>query len=331
MRRVLGAGADAPNLAWSYELITPESGLLLGSGELLEVGFEVLMAQGGEEVVGEEVAGRFGRSFPVRFDYLDTVGGTNLSVHCHPRPSYMRETFGWPYTQHESYYVMATRPGARIFLGLRQEADLGDFRAEAERAEREEVPFEIDRYVQSFPARLHQLYLIPAGTPHASGEGNLVLEISSTPYLYSLRFYDWLHGDLDGSLRPVHLRHAFANLDSGLRGGEVAQRLIQEPEVVRSIPGCTELALGRLPELFFAVHRLDFEEEVFDDTDGRFHVLNLVEGEEVVVETAEGSVHPLSYAETIVIPAVVGRYRLRRTGGGPYKAVKAFVRPGGNV
>ena len=63
------------------------------------------------------------------------------------------------------------------------------------------------------PAERHRLYLIPAGTPHASGAGNVVLEISATPYLYTLRFYDWLRRDLDGELRPVHVGHAFANVD----------------------------------------------------------------------------------------------------------------------
>ena len=86
-----------------------------------------------------------------------------------------------------------------------------------------------------------------------------------------------------------------------------------------------ELELGRHPDLFFAVHRLDFADVVDDDTKGRFHVLNLVEGEELEIETATGDVHPLSYAETIVVP---GRGR-RRTGcgarGRACKVVKAFV------
>jgi hypothetical protein len=99
-----------------------------------------------------------------------------------------------------------------------------------------------------------------------------------------------------------------------------------EPSLVRDASGFRELALGRSPELFFAVHRLDFDDEIADDTDRRFHALNLAEGEEVEVETAAGDIHPLSYAETIVIPAAVGQYRLRRTRGAPCKVVKAFVR-----
>jgi mannose-6-phosphate isomerase class I len=326
LRRVLGVETDTPNLAWSYELITPESGILLGARDPAEVGFELLMAEHAHQVLGPVVAQRFGQSFPIRFDYLDTLDGGHLSIQCHPSEEYMRETFGVAYTQHETYYVMVTTPGAKIFLGLRDDADLDAFRAEAVRAEQPGHAFDPERYLQTQPAEQHRLYLIPAGTPHASGAGNVVLEISATPYLYTLRFYDWLRRDLDGELRPVHLRHAFSNLDPRRRGDAVRRELVPEPMVVRNGEGWAELALGRLPELFFAVHRLDFAHEVADDTSGRFHALNLAAGEEVEVKTAAGDVHRLSYAETMVIPAAVGAYRLRRLRGDPCKVIKAFVR-----
>jgi mannose-6-phosphate isomerase class I len=325
LRRVLGVATDAPNLAWSYELITPESGILLGDSEPAEVGFELLMSEHAPRVLGAEVAERFGQSFPIRFDYLDTFDGGDLSIQCHPSETYMRETFGLPYTQHETYYVMVTTPGAKIFLGLREDADLDAFEADAELAEQPGKAFEPERYLQTHPAEQHRLYLIPAGTPHASGAGNVVLEISATPYVYTLRFYDWLRRDLDGALRPVHLRHAFSNLDPRRRGDSVRE-LMPEPSLVRRGSGWSELELGRSPELFFAVHRLDFDDEVADHTGGRFHALNLAAGDEIEVETASGAVHPLSYAETIVVPAAVGEYRLRRMRGGPCKVVKAFVR-----
>jgi mannose-6-phosphate isomerase class I len=325
LRRVLGVPTDAPNLAWSYELITPESGLLLGDGDPLEVGFELLMAGSAEDVLGPEIAHRFGGEFPIRFDYLDTVEGGHLSLQCHPREDYARDVFGLPYTQLESYYVVDTTPGARIFLGLREGADVAEFREQATRAERPGRPLDAERFVQAFPAEQHRLYLIPAGTAHASGAGNLVLEISATPYLYTLRFYDWLRRDLDERLRPVHLEHAFANLDERRRGSAVRRDLIPEPRLLRSRNGSRELVLGAHPELFFAVHRLDFDEAISDDTAGRFHVLNLVEGERVEIEAAAGARHPLSYAETIVVPAAVGPYRIRRVHGPRCKVIKAFV------
>ena len=317
LRRELGIETDAPNLAWSYELITPEAGILIDS---LEVGFELLMAEQSERVLGQDVAARFGRSFPIRFDYLDTLGGGDLSIQCHPREDYMADVFGLPYTQLETYYVLQSTAGAKVFLGLREDADARAFEADA-RAALDGVAFDPRRHLQTHEARHHGLYLIPAGTVHASGAGNVVLEISATPYLYTLRFYDWLRRDLDERLRPVHLEHAFANLDPARRGEAVTRDLIQDPHVVRSGSGWVELRLGGLTELFFSVHRLDFDGEVADTTGDRFHVLNLVEGDEVTIETAAGDRHSLAYAETIVVPAAVGAYRVRGRG----KVIKAFV------
>ena len=325
LRRVLGITTDDPNLAWSYELVTPESGILLGRDKPVEVGFELLMAEQHERILGPELAERFGRSFPIRFDYLDTLEGGHLSIQCHPSDEYMRDVFGLPYTQHETYYVMVTKPGARIFLGLREDADLDRFRREAEQAQESGLPFEPERHLQTLPAEQHRLYLIPAGTPHASGAGNVVLEISATPYLYTLRFYDWLRRDLDGTLRTVHLAHAFANVDGRRAGATVRRELAPEPRTIRRGAGWSEHELGRQPDVFFAVHRLDLEEAAADDTSGRFHVLNLVAGDEVEIETEAGAVHRLAYAETIVVPASVGRYRIRRLRGGACKVVKAFV------
>jgi mannose-6-phosphate isomerase class I len=305
----LGVNEDAPNLAWSYELITPESGILLDG---LEVGFELLLAAAGRDVLGADAHEQFGQSFPIRFDYLDTMGGGHLSIQCHPTDAYAREVFGLSYTQHESYYVMKTEPGATVFHGLRADADVAAFRADAEAAARDGTPFEPAHYLRAHPSEPHQLYLIPGGTPHASGAGNVVLEISATPYLYTLRFYDWLRRDLDGELRPVHIEHAFANLDGRGVSGPAGP-----PIVVRSGNDWTEFQLGRHEDIFFAVNRLDFSREMEDDTRGRFHVLNLVEGDLIEVGG-----HPLAYAETLVVPASVGRYELR---GGPAKVVKAFV------
>jgi mannose-6-phosphate isomerase class I len=324
LRTELGIETDEANLAWSYELITPESGILLGDGSTMEVGFELLLAEQAERVLGPAVAERFGATFPVRFDYLDTMEGGHLSLQCHPTERYARETFGLDYTQEETYYVVATTPGASVFLGLREDADLDAFREEAERADSSGIAFDSDRYVARHPAERHRLYLIPPGTPHASGAGNVVLEVSATPYLYTLRFYDWLRRDRDGRLRPVHVGHAFANLDRSRSGARVAE-LVPVPSELRAGPGWTELVLGRHPDLFFAVHRLDFEDEMEDETAGCFHVLNLVEGGRIEIETRSGATHPLSYAETIVVPAAVGAYRLRRVHGDSFKVVKAFV------
>lgn len=326
----LGHNPSELNTALGYELIAPEAGVLVGAdgAAQVEVPFQLLVSAHPVELMGQAVHSAFGTSFPVRFDYLDTVGGGNLSVHCHPRADYMRDVFGWPYTQHESYYVMVGGHDHEVFLGLRDDADVGSFEREARLANEDGTPLEVSRYVSSFAATEHQLFLIPGGTPHGSGQGNVVLEVSATPYLYSLRFYDWLRRDAYGAFRPVHVDHAFRNLDADRRGPRVQRDLLQEPRTLRRDEGWYEELLGSLDEMFFEVRRTSLGPgaSVTEQTAGRFHVLNVVGGGGVLIEAANGAVHSLVYAETIVVPASVGAYRLRALGTQPVRVVKALVR-----
>jgi mannose-6-phosphate isomerase class I len=240
----------------------------------------------------------------------------------------MRDVFGWQYTQHETYYVMVTSPDRRIYLGLRGDVDMDAFHRDAHEASEDGRPFDIEHYVQTFPATQHQLFVIPAGTPHGSGEGNVVLEVSATPYLYSLRFYDWLREDDQGRQRPVHVEHAFANLNTARTGSAVAQDLVQAPRSLEVGDGWREEVIGSLPEMFFEVRRLVLGpgSRSTHEMDGRFHVLNIVEGEGVEIESRRGDRHSLVYAETIVIPAAVGSYTIRTVGSKDVRVVKALVR-----
>ncbi|RMI38591.1 class I mannose-6-phosphate isomerase [Streptomyces triticirhizae] len=328
-QRELGFRPEARNTALGYELIAPESGVLVGSGpgNEVELPFQLLCVRHPLEMLGAEAHERFGTSFPIRFDYLDTLDGGDLSVHCHPRDGYMRERFGWHYTQHETYYLTHGSGEGRVFLGVREDFDVERFRKEVERAAEDGVPMRPEDHVLTFPADEGQLFMIPAGTPHASGAGNVVLEISATPYLYSLRFYDWLRPDANGRPRPLPYEHGLANLEFERRGARVGAELVPGPRTLREGPGWREELLGALDEMFYEVRRLALEDGAVaeDDTAGRFHVLNVVDGEGVTVITEAGETHSLARAETLTVPAAVGAYRLRPAAGGA-RVVKALVR-----
>jgi hypothetical protein len=63
------------------------------------------------------------------------------------------------------------------------------------------------------------------------------------------------------------------------------------------------------------------------ETHGSPHVLNLVEGTSVVLETEGGLRRRFHYAETFVVPAAAQRYRLLSDTGESVKVVKAFIKP----
>jgi mannose-6-phosphate isomerase class I len=151
--------------------------------------------------------------------------------------------------------------------------------------------------------------------------------LSATPYLYSLRFYDWLRQDSQGSQRAVHIDLAFQNLDRQRRGSQVLADLVPVPREVRSGMRWREEVLGELSEMFFEVRRLELDpdSEAREDTAGRFHVLNVVEGAGITIITSSGVVVGLAYAETAVVPAAVGAYAVKAWGPRHVRVVKALV------
>jgi len=317
---------DAPNYAWSFELIFPENGVTLrSSGAMLEVSADFILYHRSREVLGN-CADRFGTEFPIRFDFLDTFDGGNLSVQCHPRPDYIREHFGESFTQDETYYILDCEIDARVYLGFRQGSDPEEFRAELERSAAEGEAIDPDRFINSEPAHRGDLFLIPNGTVHCSGRNNLVLEISATPYIFTFKMYDWVRRDLDGNLRPLNIARAYDNLHVDRAGDRVRKELIARPAVIAEGEDWRIVHLPTHPDHFYDVHRIEFATAVSIETEGDCHVMNLVEGESIILESAGGMRARFNHAETFVVPAAAGSYRLINEGNIPAKVVKAFVR-----
>src|SRR5918994_215267 len=201
------------NYGWAFDCVPEENSLLLRFGDIC---FEtpalnlVYLCSG--SLLGPELVERFGAEFPIRFDFLDTMEGGNLSLQVHPLTEYIRQQFGMPYTQDESYYLMDADPDARVYLGLHEGIDPKMMMTDLRRAERGETRFPDEVYINRMPAKRHDHFLIPAGTVHCSGAGSVVLEISATPYIFTFKLWDWGRLGLDGIPRPVHLDHGERNL-----------------------------------------------------------------------------------------------------------------------
>lgn len=316
-----------PNYAWSFEMISPENGIAFESdGMLLEASFDFLMFNNYREVLGDFTE-RFGYEFPIRYDFLDTFDGGNLSVQCHPRPEYIHQNFGETFTQDECYYILDCKPDARVYLGFRTGIKSEEFREQLERSFQQNVPVDIDKYVNSEPAHKHDFFLIPHGTIHGSGKNNLVLEISATPYIFTFKMYDWLRLDLNSKPRPLNIARAFDNLYFERQGPKIKAEFVSQPKLLQSGDDWQIYHLPTHPQHFYDVHRFEFMTSVEVKTAGSCHVMSLVEGESIILELPSSMRQRFNYAETFVIPAAAGSYRLINEGNKIAKVVKTFLKP----
>jgi len=339
MREVCALPDGPKNYAWCFDCVPEENSLLLrfggGGGECARIeipALNLVYAQGAR-LLGEPVLARFGHEFPIRFDFLDTMGGGNLSFQVHPNSEYAREHFSIPYTQDESYYVLDAKPGAFVYLGRKDGAQPGQLLHSLEAAHAGGAPFDDACFAGRFPAKKHDHFLIPSGTLHCSGADSMVLEISATPYIFTFKLWDWARLGLDGLPRPVNIARGKQVIRWERDETYARARLVNQVREIARGDGWVEERTGLHETEFIETRRHWFTGVAPHDTGGvergGVNVLNLVEGAEAVVESADGAFEPfvVHYAETFIIPAAVGRYTIRPGKSGTRcGTMKAFVR-----
>lgn len=329
MKEVCGLDREEENYAWCFDGVPEENSILL---EIQDIRIELpsidIVLYEPRNLLGNKVMSMFGAEFPIRFDFLDTIGGQNLSLQVHPTIEYIKEKFGMSYTQEESYYILDIEKDKDpvVYLGVKSDVKKDELFKALDEAQ-ETGQFEENRYINSLKVEKHDHLLIPPGTIHCSGKGTMVLEISSTPFIFTFKLWDWGRLGVDGKPRPINIKHGKEVLDIERDSTWVAENLVNQFEVIHKEDNWYREKTGLHPLQFIETTRDWFSKKVEFETDGSVNVLNLIEGEEAVVESPTGSFKPyvVHYAETFIIPEVVGRYTIRPFGLSEGKTVGTIM------
>ncbi|MDR3260378.1 MAG: class I mannose-6-phosphate isomerase [Tannerella sp.] len=331
LKEVCDLDRETVNFAWGFDCVPEENSLLLGFGDIrFEIPAIDLVFALPKELLGIPVYGRFGDEFPIRFDFLDTMQGGNLSLQVHPLTEYIQEQFGMHYTQDESYYMLDTGENAVVYLGLKENADPQQTLS-ALKAAQQSGQFDAEAYVGKYRVKKHDHVLIPGGTVHCSGNNSMVLEISATPFIFTFKLWDWGRLGLDGRPRPINIAHGEKVIQWNRTESWVRRELVNRVERIAEGDGWIEERTGLHEQEFIETRRHWFTRQVLHATDGGVNVLNLVEGREVIVESPRHMFDSfvVHYAETFIVPAAVGEYTIRPCGeseGKECATVKAFIR-----
>lgn len=332
MKKICGLDEEKENYAWCFDCVPEENSLNLKFGDtVVELPSINLVFKEPVKLLGDTVHARFGAEFPIRFDFLDTMEGQNLSLQVHPLTEYIQDSFGMHYTQDESYYMLDTGDDACVYLGTKEGINPDDMIRDLKEAEEGRIVFPDEKYINKFPAKKHDHFLIPAGTVHCSGSNSMVLEISATPYIFTFKLWDWERVGLDGLPRPVHIDHGKENIQWNRNTKWVEDNLVNRVDKIAESDGVREERTGLHEREFIETRRHWFNKEVLHNTNGSVNVINLVEGKEAIVESPSGQFEPfvVHYAETFIIPENVKSYTIRPYGeseGKEIATLKAYVR-----
>lgn len=332
LKEVVDLDRSAQNYAWGFDCVPEENSLVFDfDGVAFEIPSINLVFTHPANLLGDEVYDAFGAEFPIRFDFLDTMEGGNLSLQVHPMHQYIKDKFGMGYTQNESYYFLDTKDDGFVYLGLKENIDPALMLEELETAQEGEADFDADKFVQKWPVKKHDHILIPAGTVHCSGADTVVLEISATPFIFTFKLWDWGRMGLDGKPRPISLEHGKNNIQWERNTEWAEKNLVNQIENIASGDGWREERTGLDADSFIETRRHWFTKKVPHNTEGIVNVLNLISGREAIVESPANAFEPfiIHYAETFIVPASVGAYTITPHGestGQECATIKASIR-----
>ncbi|MFR7590446.1 MAG: class I mannose-6-phosphate isomerase [Longibaculum sp.] len=330
MKEVCGLDKNQENFAWSFDGVPEENSLYLKYNQTrIEIPAMDLVLYQPRELLGMKNYCRFGAEFPIRFDFLDTMGGQNLSLQVHPLTEYIKSHFGMTYTQDESYYILDCKEDGGVYLGLKDNIEPQEMIQDLKIAQSGKERFDADKYVNFFHAKKHDHFLIPAGTVHCSSSNCMVLEISATPYIFTFKLWDWDRLGLDGLPRPIHIDDGEKNIQWDRTTKWVEDNLVNNIEVIHENDDYKEEKTGLHELEFIETRRFTSSQKTYHSCKEGFHMLNLVEGRQAVVESPTDSFEPfiVHYAETFILPSAVKEYTIR-----PYDSeekimfVKAYIR-----
>lgn len=245
--------------------------------------------------LGERHVAGFGPSTALLVKLLDP--GQRLPVHCHPSDDFARRHFGSHFGKTEAWIVIGTGSGdPRVHIGFREPVDrytLADW-------VRDQNHDALLGALNSTTVGPGDTVFIPAGLPHAIGEGVFIVELQQ-PTDLSVTL-EW-----DGFLADEAAGHLGAGFDVALGcvdrdgwGDGRWESLVRH--TARSADAAVDL-FGSAAQPFFRADRLQVRRRL--DLEPSFAVLVVLDGHGTL-RTEQGGTLDLRKGETVVVPHAAG-------------------------
>ena len=274
---------------------------LIASGPFVGRTLAEVAAEGGTDLLGDDVVRQTGDRFPLLIKLLDTAEWLSVQVHPGDEQAERLEGVGH-FGKTEAWHILEAEAGAQLICGLRPEMPADAL----EPAIRGGTLLDWVRYL---PVRAGDTVFVEAGTIHALGPGLLLYEVQQTSDI-TYRVFDWNRPQAAG--RALHLAQSIAVTDIGARPDAISAPAPADGTPVE-LTNCPYFQLELLGGATGPV--------ALDTKRRSFHALTVIRGKAVV--EACGASETLERFDTVIVPAHAGAYTVRP--GGDFRALLACV------
>ncbi len=187
--------------SWEVSAV-PDKESVVDRGPLAGTTLSRLTADYGELLLGRRSVAHYGLKFPLLVKLIDAAA--DLSIQVHPTDE-MAASRHNSLGKTEMWYVIATKPGAVIKAGLKEQLDPGTYRTRVADGTFADA-------VAAYDSAPGDSFFIPAGRVHAICAGNLLAEIQESSDI-TYRIFDYNRRDKNGKTRQLHTAEAAEAID----------------------------------------------------------------------------------------------------------------------
>ena len=272
------------------------------------------------ETLGEAHFKKYGANLGILIKIFDVGENAHIPVHWHPSPKFAKEYLNSDNGKNEAWIVIGTRPGAKSWIGWKEDVPLSEFKKWLEAQDVETMR----AHMHEITPKVDDVIFLRDSFVHSLGSGMCILEPQEpTDWNILAEWKDYPFGKDEGTL-GLDWDTALKAADFSAMSLDYLNNYVQRtPIIARKENGNIEEKL--LPEEakpYFQLSRYKISTNMHITRSKGFHCMTFTKGSGML-HGSFGHV-PIKRGKSIFVPACMPGYDLVSDGEGTLEAIYFF-------
>ena len=272
------------------------------------------------ETLGEAHHEKYGASLGILVKIFDVGDGAHIPVHWHPSPEFSSKHLDSPYGKNEAWIVVGTRPGARAWIGWKEDVPKEEFTKWADAQDVETMR----KHMHEIEPKVGDVIFLRATYVHSLGTGLCILEPQEPTDWNILAEWEEYPFEKEDGILGLDWDTALEAADFSAMSLDYLNNYVRRtPEIAREENGNVEEKL--VPDEakpFFNIARFKVSSKMAIPEAQGFYCI-ITTGGNGLLRGSFGDV-PIKRGKSLFIPACLSGYELVNEGSGTLEVVYCY-------